>query len=173
MIVRSPLFQLELKKKLLRREERLVEIQDNFLDGAVLGTKFHKDILEGSYPTETKMKSATVMSTLAARLLVGGGRPDSQREGVPQDGRSYEERLKEVTIRETVKTVMAPPPNQPLESGRESEVGDKEIEALLAESYPDYEEVDDLKEEDILFGSLEEETSESAYPKIENILGGV
>jgi len=153
IIVNSPLFQLELKKKMMRREEKMVDIEDNLLEGAKLGTKFHKDILEGQYPTEVKMRSATVMSTLGAKMINSrnGGSSIIEESG---EGKSYEERLREVTFKESVKVV--------------TKKG--EIDETLNESYPSNDETELEDERDLLFGPIEEESEFDPSPKIETIL---
>jgi hypothetical protein len=155
IIINSPLFQLELKKKMMRREEKMIDIEDNLLDGAKLGTKFHKDILEGQYPTDVKMRSATVMSTLGAKMLNSrnGGSSTIDESG---EGKSYEERLREVTFKESIKVVTQKDP----------------INDILNESYPPDDETDLEDERNLLFGPIEEESEFDPSPKIETILEG-
>jgi hypothetical protein len=155
IIVNSPLFRLELKKKMMRREEKMVDIEDNLLEGAKLGTKFHKDILEGIYPTEIKMRSAIVMSTLGAKMLnVRGGGNGGSEEG--EEGKSYEERLREVTFKESIKVVTQKDP----------------ISETLSENYPLDDESDIEDERDLLFGPITEEDGIDPSPKLEDILKG-
>jgi hypothetical protein len=135
VIINSPLFQLELRKKMLRRAEQVLDFEENVLKGANLGARYHKEILEsppGTYPTEVKQKSATVMTTIGAKLIhpSNGGNGGNLEEG----GKSYEERLREVTYKETVR-----------------EVTQKEGSRL------DEEEID---EADLLFGDINEEERE-------------
>jgi len=131
----------------------MVDIEDNLLEGAKLGTKFHKDILEGQYPTEVKMRSATVMSTLGAKMINSrnGGSSIIEESG---EGKSYEERLREVTFKESVKVV--------------TKKG--EIDETLNESYPSNDETELEDERDLLFGPIEEESEFDPSPKIETIL---
>lgn len=106
IIVNSPLFQLELKKKQLRRAEQLLDLEDSILKGANLGAKFHKDILEDDkniYPLEIKSRSATILTQIGSKLIRSA---NSSSEGLESgDGKSYEERLREVTITERVRTI--------------------------------------------------------------------
>jgi len=104
IIVNSPLFQLELKKKQLRREERMLEIEDEILTGAKLGAQFHKEVLEskpGTFTTDNKMKSATVMTSIGAKLLHPGNGGNGGEGG---ESKSYEERLREISFKETTRT---------------------------------------------------------------------
>lgn len=152
IIVNSPLFKLELRKKMMRREEKMVEIEDNLLEGAKLGTKFHKDVLEGQYPNELKQRSATVMSSLAVKMFQprnGGG----SLNGEMSEGKSYEERLKEVTFKETIKVVTERDP----------------ISDTLAENYPPDDETNLEDERDLLFGPIEEDEINPS-PKLDDIL---
>ena len=149
IIIHSPLFQLEMRKLLLKREEKLFHIQENFLDAAELGTKMHKDILEGSYPTELKLKAATTMTVLVARVLKpGNGIPD----GGDGEEKSYEERLREVTFRETVRKV----------SGKDGEASNdpetpQDVVGLLENIYPEDAALDIAGEEDVVFGAAKDE----------------
>lgn len=107
IIINSPLFQLELRKKMLRRAEKVLDLEENILNGANLGAKFHREILEspsGAFPTEIKMRSATVMATIGSKLIhpSNGGNGGN---GGEIGGKSYEERLREVSFKETIRTV--------------------------------------------------------------------
>lgn len=146
IIVRSPLFQIELNKMMSKREESLYTIQEDFLDAAEAGVKFHKEILTskpGTYPTDTKLKSATTMTVLAARLL-RPGQPLPQL-GTEDEG-SYEERLRKVTIEESVKTVT--------KKEREEDVLDADLTSLLEADYPPSSELESDQDKDVLFGEI-------------------
>jgi hypothetical protein len=124
IIINSPLFKLELKKKLLKREEVIFDIQENLLEGAKMGSHLYREILDptNGFPTETKLKAANAASTFAVKLINGsnGGNGD---EPSLEGEKSYEERLREVTFKETVRKVRG--------------VEDKEdIGEILAENYP-------------------------------------
>jgi len=104
IIVNSPLFQLELKKMMARRET-LQNLENEFLETVELGVKFHKTVLEaqpGNYTTDQKLKSATTMAVLGSKFI--------KPESVPENGDghreelSYEERLRRVTVEESIKT---------------------------------------------------------------------
>jgi len=151
IIIHSPLFQLELNKLMAKREEKLFEIQEGFLDAAELGVKFHKEILgskPGEYLTETKLKSATAMTLLASKLLstsaIGQPKPELDEE------LTYEERLRRVTFEEKVKLV-------PKDGTQKDEPVEENLEGLLTADYPPDEALaldtggeglDELKEED-------------------------
>lgn len=113
IIINSPLFKLELKKKLLRREELMLDIQGNILEGAKLGTKLYKDILDSpdGYTTETKLKAANAAAGFAVKLMDGsnGGNRENGGNGSKEEGKSYEERLREVTLKETIRKVTHTP----------------------------------------------------------------
>jgi hypothetical protein len=147
VIINSPLFQLELKKKMLRRAEQVLDLEDNILKGANLGAKFHRDILEsptGTYPTEIKMRAATVMTTIGAKLVHpsnGGSQSNVDELG----GKSYEERLREVTFKETVREVK----------------GDNLRDQLAAE------EIDDA---DMIFGDIDGEEEREFAQSTEEVL---
>ncbi len=118
IIINSPLFKLELKRKMMRREEKLVEIQENILEGAKLGTQFQKELLEappGAYPTELKVRVGTQMTLMAFKMMQTGGGNGEEAGGGTEvgEGQTYEERLRKVTIEETFKTVS---PSSKLES---------------------------------------------------------
>ena len=162
IIRNSPLFQIELKKMLAKREEKLYSIQDNFLEAADLGVKFHKEVLEaqpGTFTTDTKQKSATTMTVLASRLLRPGAKPDNGNGD--ESGLSYEERLRKVTIEESVRTVHP----------KQDESEQKDIDSLLEGDYPPDSELEIGNEEDILFGEMVEDDDIFNPPvKIENTL---
>jgi len=149
IIRHSPMFELELRKMQSKREEKVYEIQETFLDAADLGVKFHKDIL--SVPTDPinkkeKMQSATLMTALASRLL----RPSSQPvngDGEEEGEVSYEERLRKVTIEESIRTVT------PTSSHTQDDSVD--IDEMLEGDYPPALELETGVEEDVLFGEME------------------
>lgn len=147
IIKNSPLFRLELRKMMAKREEKVYSIQENFLDAADLGVKFHKTVLEaqpGLYTADTKLKSATTMAVLASRLLRPGIQP-SDGDG-EESGLSYEERLRKVTIEESVKTVT-----------HQSPPDDVDVDKLLEGDYPPETELETGVEEDVLFGEMVDE----------------
>lgn len=116
VIINSPLFKLELKKKLLRREELMLDIQGNILEGAKLGTKLYRDILDSpdNYSTDIKLKAANAAAGFAVKLMDGGGGGgENGGNGSEEEGKSYEERLKEVTYKETIRTVTSLPEDNP------------------------------------------------------------
>jgi len=132
VIINSPLFKLEMRRRRMRRETRVLEIEDELLEAAKLGVKLHKEILEsppGAYSTDIKLKSATTMAGLGMKLMGSRGDQLEPNNGDNGDGEGYEERLKQVTITERVRTVSpiqdSPPPSS-----------NEEIEQLLAENYP-------------------------------------
>ncbi len=169
----SPLFKLALRKKMLRREGQLVEIQENFLSAAVASTRLHKDILEarpGIYSTEIRLKSAAVITPLVARHLMGSQFREEKNEEGDGDEREqpYEERLKEVIYRESIKTITPQPPSVKREEKEESA-----IEAILAENYPPEESLPVEGEEEerrLLLGSFEPDEPFELTPRIEDIL---
>lgn len=130
IIVHSPLFQLEMQKLIAKKEEQLYSIQEDFVDAAELGVKFHKDVLSappGLYSSEMKSKSANTMTVLASRFLRPGGQPANG----DADDETYEERLRKVTIEEVVKTKVAK-----VEKEEESPLDDNAIDALLVGDCP-------------------------------------
>lgn len=171
IIINSPLFKLELRKRMMKREEKLLDIQENLLEGAKLGSQLYKDILDSKsgHPTETRLKAANSATSLVIKMLHSpdGGNGDV---GGVEEGKSYEERLREVTIKESVKMITTPS-----KEGKEKD----EIEALLVENYPPEVEEELMDEKDLLFGHLGEgeeggegEGEEGFEPteKIEDIL---
>lgn len=134
IIINSPLFKMELRRRMLQKEMLLMEMEEEMISAAKLGLQVHKEILDskaGTYPTEVKLKSATTMVNLGARLLV----PKSFRANDRDDGNGegYEERLKEVTIRERVRTHLPPQENP-------QQLPD-EISSTLNQNYPDDEDL--------------------------------
>ena len=154
IIINSPIFQIELKKKMLRRAEQVLDLEENILKGANLGAKFHRDILEspaGTYPTEIKMKAATVMTTIGSKLIhPSNGGPSNGGEEI--GGKSYEERLREISFKETIHTVHTI-----------GEGGDPDVRDQL-----DSEEID---EADMVFGEIDGDELEMA-PSIAEIIDG-
>jgi hypothetical protein len=132
IIIHSPLFQLEMQKLMAAKEEQLYVIQENFVDAAGLGVKFHKDVLSappGMFSTDQKFKSANTMTVLASRLL----RPVGQPSNGDGDEEGYEERLRKVTIEESIRTKVAKPQKE-----EEPSLEENAIDALLiGESVPD------------------------------------
>ncbi len=173
----SPLFKLVLRKKMMRREGQLVEIQENFLSAAVASTRLHKDILEagpGIYTTEVRLKSAAIITPLVARHLLGSQSlsPSHEErngeEGGDEREQPYEERLKEVIYRESIKLVTPQPPSLKREEKEEST-----IEAILAENYPPEDSLpveDEGEERRLLLGSFEPDEPFELTPRIEDIL---
>lgn len=164
IIKNSPLFRVELQKMMAKRQEKVYEIQETFLDAADLGVKFHKGILDE--PTDLinrkdKMHSATVMTALASRLLRLDGHPSN---GDGEEGElSYEERLRKVTIEERVKKVT---PKQ-----EQSQPNPLDIDDLLEGDYPPPLELETGVEEDVLFGEITGDEDIFNPPiKIEEIL---
>ena len=162
IIINSPLFKLELKKKLLKREEIIFDIQENLLEGAKLGSKLYRDILDPTnadgYPTETKLKAANAASTFAVKLINssnGGNGGNGDESG---EGKSYEERLREITVRETIRTVTPLP-------GEKDQIID-----ILAENYPLVEEDETPPEADLLFGRVDVEEDFEPLKSIEEVL---
>jgi hypothetical protein len=149
IIKNSPLFQLELRRMMSKREEKLFDIQENFLDAADLGVKFHKEVLE--QPTDPinkkdKVHSATLMTALASRLLRPGVPSNGNGDG-EEEGQSYEERLRKVTVEERVRTVTPTPSHTQDDS--------VDIDELLEGDYPPTLELETGVEEDVLFGEME------------------
>ena len=146
VIRNSPLFQLELRKMMSKREEKMFGIQENFLDAADLGVKFHKEVLE--QPTDPinkkdKVHSATLMTALASRLLRPGVPSNGDGNG-EEEGQSYEERLRKVTVEERVRTVTPTPSH--------TQDGNVDIDEMLEGDYPPPLELETGLEEDVLFG---------------------
>jgi DNA-binding CsgD family transcriptional regulator len=109
-IINSPLFKMEMRRRMLKHQEKLSELRDTLLDGAIDSLKLHREVAGDKtdgvkYPLETRLKSATVMASFGLKILERTGfipqpTPQSQEGG----GGSYEERLKEVIFRETTRT---------------------------------------------------------------------
>jgi len=166
IIINSPLFRLELKKKLLRREEVIFDIQENLLEGAKLGTQLYRDILNTSngYPTELKLKAANAVVGSAVKLIGGVNGGNGGNGGETEEGKSYEERLREVTIRETIRTPLSSLPEKV-----------DQIEDILSEGSPQEEDDETPSSEaDLLFGLIDKEEDfeplksiEEALPKVE------
>ena len=159
IIINSPLFKLELKKKLLKREEVILDIHENLLEGAKLGTKLYRDILNtpDGYPTEMKLKAANAVTGFAVKLIIGANGGNGGNGDGPEEGRSYEERLREVTIKESIKLVTQAPEEN------------KQIKDILSENYPQGEE-EPPNETDLLFGLVGEEETFEPLKQIEEAL---
>lgn len=162
LIINSPLFKLELKKKLLKREEVILDIHENILEGAKLGSKLYRDILESpdGYPTDTKLKAADRTTSLALKLITSTEEENGRNGNNSFEGKGYEQRLREVTFRETVTTVDS------------SEPPSKQLESALTENYPQEEgEDEDISTEaDLLFGKIEKEENFELLPQIEKVI---
>jgi len=173
IIRNSPLFQVELRKMMSKREERLFDIQENFLDAAGLGVKFHKEVLE--QPTDPinkkdKVQSATLMTALASRLLRPGQQASpSNGDGDGEEGEvSYEERLRKVVVEESVKTITHTPH---LAHTQDTQDEDYNLDEMLERDHPPLLELETGNEEDILFGGVVEEDDIFNPPiKIEDTL---
>ena len=130
IIINSPLFQLEMKRRLLRKEERLIDIQDNLLRSVMAGSKLQREILEDDkspYPIGLKLKIANDVASQMARIVQQSSGPITNEIEDDGDG-SYEERLKKVTYEESIKT------HKKIEG--ESRGIDPEIREVLNENYP-------------------------------------
>lgn len=167
IIRNSPLFQIELRKMMSRREEKLFDIHENFLEAADLGVKFHKEVLE--QPTDPinrkdKTHSATLMTALASRLLRPGVPSNGNGNGDGEDeGQSYEERLRKVTVEERVRTVTPTPSHL--------QDGSVDVDEILEGDYPPTLELETGMEEDVLFGEIDEGDDPFNQPvKIEDTL---
>ena len=161
IIINSPLFRLALKKKLLKREEVIFDIQENILEGAKMGTRLYREILDptNSHPTEIKLKAANAAAGLAVKMMNGSnGGNGVNGNGSEGEGKSYEERLREVTFKETVRTVI------PALEDKSEQITD-----ILAESYPEGEE-SLLSDADLLFGEIGEEDNFEPSKKIEDMI---
>lgn len=155
LIIHSPLFQLELRRRQAQQAERLVEIREDFLSAAQLGVKHHKEVLsEQTNPLNaaTKMKAATTMTILATKLIQSP--PPTNGSEEMEEGQSYEERLRKVTYEETVRKVQGQSPPPEKEEVVEGELID--VDRLLSESYPP-EDVLQNDEDDALFKNAPEE----------------
>ena len=169
IIVNSPLFKLELKKRMMRREARLLEIEDGILEATQLGINLHREVLEDKkkvFPTEMKLKSATTMIGFGIKLF-----PNQVKDGDlnEEEGEGYEERLRKITVTERVRKM-----NPKTEAEGEEEDG-REIDNLLSENYPDDSLITPTSEEedDIFFyPNPAFDESFSPTPKIETILEG-
>ena len=105
IIVNSPLFKLRMREKLLKREEKVLAIQENILMGAEIGTALHNTVINGQFPTEIKLRAAATMANLGLRMIQPLNQPkNGNNHPIEEEGKSYEERLREVTFREVVKT---------------------------------------------------------------------
>lgn len=95
----------------------MLDIQGNILEGAKLGTKLYRDILDSpdNYSTDIKLKAANAAAGFAVKLMDGGGGggENGGGNGSEEEGKSYEERLKEVTYKETIRTVTSLPEDNP------------------------------------------------------------
>jgi len=162
IITHSPLFLLEMQKLMAKKEEQLYTLQEDFVDAAELGVRFHKDVLNappGSYSTDQKFKSATTMTVLASRFL----RPGMTPSNGDLDDETYEERLRKVTIEERVRTVTPTLPHT-----QDDSIG---IDEMLKGDYPPTLELETGLEEDILFGEMPDEDDIFNSPiKIEDTL---
>jgi hypothetical protein len=144
IIINSPLFQLEFRKKLMKRETKVIEIQTNILEAAVLGSKLEKEVIEdpnSAYPIILKLQTADRVSNRAMRVMdiLKQATTVSERDfsGEEGGGGSYEERLRKVTFEEKVTTVS---PKSESDKVKEAETGSvidpDEIEYLLADGRP-------------------------------------
>jgi len=149
IIINSPLFQLEFKKKLMLREKRVIEIQTNILEAAVTGSKLERDVLEDqSLPLGIKLKVAQEVNQRALRLMEMGRERATPIQEVDGGGGSYEERLRKVTFEEKVTTVTPKTDLEGEEGGTGSQIDPDEIEKLLEEGRPSEEELREVGEEE-------------------------
>lgn len=134
IIINSPLFKQELRRRMLKKEERILELEESLLDGAKMGVETYKEILSSviPHPTALRMQAANSVTSLALRMLSITNPPQPTNGSQPSKDNdeplSYEERLKKVTIEESVRTVTQLPSSDKQPT--------KEIEELLKAEYP-------------------------------------
>ena len=110
IIVRSPLFKLELKKLQARREERIFSIQEKLFEAGEKGVQLHLDIIEDNFrvkgsdgaetymmlPVELRQRSATAVLAIVGRIT------KATAPGGDGGDESYERILRETTTREVL-----------------------------------------------------------------------
>jgi hypothetical protein len=146
IITNSPLFKIELRKKLLKNSQKITELRDTLLDGAIDGLKLHKEVLRDEtpgvrYPMESRLRSGSVLAGLGLKML-----EKTLQVAQPQNGSgeklTYEERLKEVIFRETTRVPIsteddnAPPVEDEEPLFKDLPSGLPEIEETLSQVYP-------------------------------------
>ena len=159
IITNSPLFILALKRKLAKREVKFLEIQEEILEGAVRGLELHKKMVIEDNPMEMKLRSATVLAGLAMKLFPLKGLTPQEESG-GNGGGSYEERLREVTMKETVR----------ISQKKDEKKGvDPDISKLLESEYPPEAGLM-MNEEDELFGEVDEDDEFEPFAQTEKLL---
>ncbi len=146
IIRHAPLFQLVMRQEMIKQAERVTQIQENLLEGAVLGTQLHNDILKdtpGLTYNDQKVRSATIVTNLALKMIGGsnGNSHSSQEEEVgegEEENLSYEERLQRVTVTKTERVTFKD------RGGDKKGFGD--LEAALSQSLPDPSELEEEEE---------------------------
>lgn len=167
IIVNSPIFQLELRKRRMRREALALDIQEEILEGGKEGVHYHRQLLNDQLKgvtaaPELKQKSATVLATLGARVITPTS-PRNGNGGVDEGvSKSYEERLKEITKEVTMKETVRTIETQKVEE--ESE-GDPDITKLLEGDYPPDE------EEESPFEENQPELESDPLPQLDDLIG--
>ncbi len=164
-IVASPLFQVEYRRRSSQRETQFVELEDKYLKVALMGLNLNEEILSDPKDTSGNAKYgiglradvAKTMTILTSKLISSPRgekviRSESLEGGEDgDDGQTYEEHLKRVTLEERVTR------------GKRGEVvvkeDDPEIRQLLGgmgEELPE----EDIDEKDVIFGDVDGEVDE-------------
>lgn len=120
IIVNSPLFKIELRKRLIKNGQKITDLRDQVIDGALEGVKFQKEVIGntgGVFPIDARLRAASSLTALGLRIVERAS-PQSPQP-LPEEGRSYEERLREVIFRDTTRRI-------PLDDGN----GNDSIETL-------------------------------------------
>ena len=136
IIVNSPLFKIELRKRLIKQAQKVTDIKETILDGALSGVRLHTDVVGNNggqvYPIEARIKSATVLASLGLRLIERAETPLTPPL-TRDENKSYEERLREITIREVTRTAL-PDNDRPIPEIEQEPFG--EIAEILSRDLP-------------------------------------
>jgi DNA-binding CsgD family transcriptional regulator len=130
-IVNSPLFKLELKRRMIKREQRTLEIHDEVLQAAAVGSKLIREVIEdpkGAYPLGVKLELAKEATKMAVKLTTMIGSPDRNPQGSDAGDGSYEETVQRMTL-EKRRVAFTPKEDT-------SPMRDPGIESLLREDRP-------------------------------------
>ena len=118
---------------MIKREQRTLEIHDEVLQAAAVGSKLIREVIEdpkGAYPLGVKLELAKEATKMAVKLTTMiGERSTRESQGGEGDG-SYEETVQRMTLEKRRVAFTQPPPMD------KERLGDPGIESLLREDRP-------------------------------------
>jgi len=137
IIVNSPLFKIELRKRLIKQAQKITDIKETILDGTLAGVRLHTEVVGNKVAgqpasIEDRIKSATVLASLGMRLIERAETPLTPPL-TRDDHKSYEERLREITVREVTRTPL-PDQDGPVPETNQEPLG--EIVEILSRDLP-------------------------------------